>query len=92
MALGNIAYANLDFSEAVRAFDIATSLEPESITNWNNLAYALHAYGCGDQAQAALHCGLKIAPDDSNLHDSRRDLIEKSVDSGQIECPVIQCN
>ncbi|MCK5395370.1 MAG: PA2778 family cysteine peptidase [Gammaproteobacteria bacterium] len=92
LALGNMAFANHKLSEAVKAFDIATRIEPESITSWNNLAYALHAYGCGSQAQMALQCGLKIAPDDSNLLDSKRDLIDTLVDIDQIECPVIQCN
>lgn len=65
-----MAFATHNLAEAVRAFDVAIRLEPESITSWNNFAYALHAYGCGDQAQIALHCGLKIAPDDNNLQDS----------------------
>ncbi len=94
VALGNLAFANHNLAESVTALSIATSLEPELITSWNNLAYALHAYGCADQAQAALQCGLKIAPDDNNLQDSKQELINTPapVDKKQIECPIIRCN
>jgi tetratricopeptide (TPR) repeat protein len=92
MALGNIAYANQNLAEAVRAFKVATSLEPESSASWNNLAYALHAYGCKDQARTALLCGLKIAPADNNLQDSWRELFDTPANNTQPECPVIQCN
>lgn len=92
MALGNIALVNQDLPEAIRAFNIAISLEPDLSSGWNNLAYALRAYGCAAQAQAALSCGLSIAPDDSNLQDSKRDLFDGSVDSSNVECPIIQCD
>lgn len=95
MALGNIAFNNSDWTEAIRAFNRALALEPDSIIAWNNLAYGLHAYGCKTQAQAALQCGLKIKPDDKNLLDSLRELIESKVDgevhSEQSDCPVIRC-
>jgi tetratricopeptide (TPR) repeat protein len=92
MALGNSAFANQNLVEAIRAFSMATSLEPELIASWNNLAYALDAYGCGDAAQKALLCGLKVAPDDNNLNDSMRDLKEEAAGNSQVECPVIQCD
>ena len=92
MTLGNMAFANHDWAEAVNAFDTATILEPESITSWNNLAYALHAHGCGTQAQLALQCGLKIAPADKNLLDSWRDLAGSPVGNDQADCPVIRCH
>lgn len=92
LALGNMAFANEDWSEAIRAFNTASNLEPESVISWNNLAYALHAYGCSTQAQIALKCGLKIAPADKNLQDSWHDIISNPVSSNQANCPIIQCN
>jgi predicted Zn-dependent protease len=87
-----MAFALRNLSEAVRAFSAVTSLEPESITGWNNLAYALHASGCGEQAQIALQCGLKNAPDNTNLQDSRNELINTAVNDTQVNCPAIRCN
>ena len=91
MTLGNMAFENRDWPEAISAFNTATSIEPESITGWNNLAYALHAYGCGLQAQIALQCGLNIKPADKNLQDSLQELIDSPVNSEQSDCPVIRC-
>jgi len=92
MTLGNMAFNNHDWPEAIRAFDTASSIEPESIISWNNLAYALHAYGCGASAQLALQCGLNIEPADKNLQDSKLELINSPVDDNRIDCPVIRCN
>ena len=91
MTLGNIAFTNSRLDEAVRAFLNAASLEPESINSWNNLAYALHAYGCAAQAQQALRCGLNISPDDKNLLDSKRELTDSPAAREQVDCPVIRC-
>jgi tetratricopeptide (TPR) repeat protein len=92
MALGNMAYARHDWPVAMKAFSSAAQLEPKSIDSWNNLAYALHAYGCGNQAQAALQCGLKISPADKNLHDSVQELSNKPVHSERGDCPLVDCN
>ena len=92
MTLGNMAFDNQEWSEAVSAFNTASSLEPDSIASWNNLAYALHAYGCRTQAQAALQCGFKVSPGDKNLQDSWSELIDNSAAKNRAECPVIRCN
>lgn len=92
MALGNQAYATDEFYESVAAFKNTVSLEPGSINGWNNLAYALHACGCGAQAQKSIQCGLKIAPDDINLADSVRELSGNTSDNERAGCPVIRCN
>ena len=92
MTLGNMAFDNQQWSEAVSAFTIASSLEPESIASWNNLAYALHAYGCRTQAKMALQCGFKVSPADKNLQDSWSELIDSSAAHDRAECPVIRCN
>ena len=92
MTLGNMAFANQDWSVAVEAFNTASSLEPDSIISWNNLAYALHADGCRTQAKMALQCGLNVSPTDKNLQDSWHELIDSSVANDRSECPVIRCN
>ena len=92
MALGNMAFAAHDLAGAVSAFSVATRLAPDSIASWNNLAYALHAAGCGEQAQTAIQCGLKVAPDNSNLHDTGNELLNNPVNSRQLDCPLIQFN
>lgn len=91
MALGNMALLSNDWQQAVSAFHTASQIDPESITSWNNLAYALHAYGCAAQAQQALQCALKIAPDDKNLLDSSQELSGRPVAGQQSMCPQIQC-
>ncbi len=92
IALGNLALANQEWSEAIRAFNTALSVESESVFSWNNMAYALHYSGCSAQARAAIKCGLNIAPTDRNLQDSQRDLIENPVSVKQTSCPAIHCN
>ncbi len=92
MTLGNMAFDNQEWAEAISAFRAASRLEPESIVSWNNLAYALHAYGCRTQAKMALQCGFKVSPADKNLQDSWSELIDNSAVKNQAECPVIRCN
>lgn len=92
MALGNAAFARHDWPIAVQAFSTATRLEPKSIDGWNNLAYALHAHGCGKQALASLQCGLKVSPTDKNLHDSTQELSKNPVNKQRSDCPLINCN
>lgn len=92
MTLGNMAFRNKDWSDAITAFSTACSIEPGSIANWNNLAYALHAYGCGTQARTALQCGLNISPTDKNLLDSWQEIAADPEKTGAQKCPVIQCN
>ena len=92
MAVGNQAIVTDNHGEAARAFTVATRLEPESIAGWNNLAYALHASGCGEQAQEALQCGLRYAPDNNNLQDSVEELMKRPLNRGQGECPAIRCD
>jgi tetratricopeptide (TPR) repeat protein len=89
--LGNMAFARHDWPLAVKSFGSAAKLEPKAIASWNNLAYALHAYGCGKQAQLSLQCGLKISPTDKNLHDSVQELSKKPVSKQGSNCPLISC-
>jgi tetratricopeptide (TPR) repeat protein len=91
-ALGNMALLNKDWQQSVTAFQTAVALDRKSITSWNNLAYALHSYGCGEQSKQALQCALKIAPDDENLHDSSRELADRPVAAKRGICPQIHCD
>jgi len=91
-ALGNMALLNRDWHQAATAFHAAVELDPKSIIIWNNLAYALHAYGCGEQSKQALECGLKIAPDDKNLHDSWQELADRAVAAERSMCPQVRCD
>ncbi len=91
LTLGNMAFQNQHWAEAINAFRTATSIEPASPVSWNNLAYALHDAGCETQAQQALRCGLKNAPADANLQDSLHDLMIRPVSSEQVECLNITC-
>ena len=92
ITLGNMNFTEQNWKEAIKAFNTALRLDPESSISWNNLAYALHADGCGTQARMALKCGININPDDTNLQHSWRELIENSTDGEKTHCPVIHCN
>ncbi len=91
LTLGNMAFQKHRWQEAIHAFNAAASIEPTSLASWNNLAYALHDAGCVTQAQQALQCGLKIAPDDKNLEDSLQDLKTRPVNGKQVECLKVVC-
>lgn len=88
---GNLAFAMQDVPVSVHALHEATKLAPEEVTGWNNLAYALDAFGCGDQVKLALSCAQKIAPNDANVQDSARDLLDRPLSPDHSGCPQIQC-
>ena len=77
LALGNRAYIDADWPQAVKAFRRATELEPDNTTAWNNLAYALSADGRKQLALDALQQALTRSPDDPNLLDSRREILQR---------------
>ena len=91
LTLGNMAFQNQRWQEAINAFSVATRLEPASLVSWNNFSYALHDAGCASQAQQAIQCGLKIAPADENLQHSLDDLKSRPAGSEQMECLKIEC-
>ena len=92
MALGNMAYQKQNWRQAINAFSTASSINPELIASWNNLAYALQAYGCGVQAQTALQCGLKLSPTDANLQNSWQELSVNPANNDAAECPLLKCD
>ena len=77
LALGNRAYSDADWTQAVKAFQRAVELEPDNTTAWNNLAYALLADGQKQQALDALQQALDRSPDDANLRDSRQEILQR---------------
>jgi len=91
ITLGNMEYKNHNWSEAVNAFKTALTIEPDVITSWNNLAYALHAYGCQKQAKKSLQCALTIAPKNKNLQASKIDLTKAPINKAPSNCPLIDC-
>ncbi|MDT8282809.1 MAG: bacteriocin/lantibiotic ABC transporter, partial [Gammaproteobacteria bacterium] len=91
MTLGNVVFHNKDWPNAITAFSTACRVQPKSIANWNNLAYALHAYGCDIQARTALQCGLNISPTDKNLLDSWQEITVNPEKTEPLKCPVVQC-
>ncbi len=91
LTLGNAAYAQQDFSNAVNAFTEATRIEPDNTTGWNNLAYALLEMGCPQQARKAVACALLLAPRDSNLQASQAEIRQQAKGQDSPACSVVQC-
>lgn len=91
LMLGNLAFSTQDLPTAVNAFWKSVRLEPSNVAGWNNLAYALEAYGCGDQVKLALSCAQEIAPQEANVQDSARDLLSRPLSPDHSGCPQIQC-
>jgi tetratricopeptide (TPR) repeat protein len=92
LTLGNMAYKAGDSADAVTALLKAAALSPENVIVWNNLAYALQAYGCPEQAQQALQCAYRYSPDDRNLRDSAYEISSMASQSRAVDCPQITCN
>ncbi|HEY9202221.1 MAG TPA: PA2778 family cysteine peptidase [Gammaproteobacteria bacterium] len=91
MLLGNMAYQQNDYPGAVNAFSKVTQLDTYHADGWNNLAYALLADSCSQQAVKALQCGLKIAPDNKNLQDSWQEISQQSDRPERKDCPPVGC-
>lgn len=91
MLMGNSAYQQNDYTQAVSAFKKVTQLDTQQVDGWNNLAYALLADNCPQQAVKALQCGLKIAPDDKNLQHSWQEISQQSDMTERKDCPIVRC-
>lgn len=91
MLLGNLAYQQNDYPQAVGAFSKVTRLDAQQVDGWNNLAYALLADACPQQAIKALQCGLNIAPDNENLQHSWQELRQQADRPGRENCPPVHC-
>jgi tetratricopeptide (TPR) repeat protein len=91
LALGNMAYRLDTLEESVKAFMQAAGIEPDNATIWNNLAYALQAYGCNDEARKAIGCARRLEPDDINIRDSESELQSAPAPAPSRACPAITC-
>ena len=91
LALGNATYQRHQFQESVDAFLNATRLEPANIAVWNNLAYALLANSCPQQANRAIFCALELAPQDTNIQDSQREIGAQRGGRDRSGCPGVEC-
>lgn len=91
IALGNMELEAGNSDAAVLALLSASTLSPQTVMIWNNLAYALHAYGCAEQALQSLQCAYRLSPDDDNIRDSEQEIRSLAVESLAQECPVIRC-
>jgi Flp pilus assembly protein TadD len=92
LTLGNMAYKSGDSANAVTALLKAAALSPANAIVWNNLAYALQAYGCPEHAQQALQCAYQYSPDDRNIRDSEDEISNMAIQSRAADCPQISCN
>jgi len=92
ITLGNMAYKNGDHNEAVSALIQASEVAPETAIVWNNLAYALHAYGCTAQALASIRCARELSPDDKNIRDSEYEIRNMMQQPRVADCPQLRCN
>lgn len=77
LTLGNSAYGEKAWPQAVRAFQQAVKLAPQNSAAWNNLAYALLAEQRDDEALSAITHARTLAPDDTNLLDSEREIRQR---------------
>lgn len=92
ITLGNMEYKAGNNNNAVTALLNASSLSPDTVVIWNNLAYALHTYGCSEQALQSLQCAYRLSPNDENIRDSEQEIRNLAVESQALHCPVISCN
>ncbi|MEP3588167.1 MAG: PA2778 family cysteine peptidase [Marinobacter sp.] len=73
LALGNLAYAQKRFKAAANHLIRATERFPEFAEGWNNLAYALSAAGCSEQATHAMACAANLASERFQVEDFQSD-------------------
>ncbi len=88
---GNALYDQGDVAGAAEAFGHAVARDPRQPAAWNNLAYALLADACPVQAVRAIECALRLAPDDANLQDSRREITRAALGRDRRGCPRPAC-
>ena len=71
---GNALWAQGKQEDARVAFENAVQHEPELAAAWNNLAYAQKAAGDSKKARQSICQALSVAPGDSEIQDSAREL------------------
>ncbi|MGJ8686542.1 MAG: PA2778 family cysteine peptidase [Spongiibacteraceae bacterium] len=74
IALANIAYSRGDYRQSISLNRKVLAQHPDAAAVWNNLAYALLAEQCPQQAKAAIARALTLAPTDSNYQQSAEEI------------------
>ncbi|MYM61867.1 PA2778 family cysteine peptidase [Pseudomaricurvus sp. HS19] len=72
LGLGNIAYSQQQYQEAIGWFQSGRGLQLPQ--HWNNLAYSLQAAGCGDEARRVIGCAVAHFPGNGLLQESATEL------------------
>lgn len=92
VSLANAEYSAGNWPSAIKHLQQEISLRPKNSSAWNNLAYALAANGCQDEAISAIQCAGNLAPQDNNIKHSLVELQQtKASKTGACEkvvCPV----
>ncbi|WP_319921906.1 PA2778 family cysteine peptidase [Marinobacter litoralis] len=73
IAQGNLAYSQKRFDAAANHLRRATERFPKFAEGWNNLAYALSAAGCDQQANQAMACAADLAGDRFSMENFQPD-------------------
>lgn len=90
LALGNALYNQQQFLDSVNTYRQALQIHPENELLWNNYAYALRSVECGEASRAAIHCAVRIKPDDPLLRDSLVELHQQN-EPNALLCDVVNC-
>lgn len=88
--LANALVTDQQIEPAIAAYRQLLQKSPDFAAGWNNYAYALKSAGCHLQAQSAASCARALAPDDTNVADTYREMSELPADS-PATCPALDC-
>jgi tetratricopeptide (TPR) repeat protein len=92
ISLANAEYTVGNWQNAIDYLQKEISLRPDNSTAWNNIAYALSANNCKEQAILAVECALELAPDNENIRHSWLEIQQTTAENTQgcmnISCPV----
>jgi len=90
LALGNALYSQQQYQGSVTTYREALQHHPDNEQLWNNYAYALSSVECGEASRAAIHCAVRIKPNDPLLIDSLYELHQHNVKTALL-CDVVHC-
>jgi tetratricopeptide (TPR) repeat protein len=90
MALANAEYQLGNYEAAYDALLNELSFHANNASAWNNLAYTLLRRACYSEAQEAVQCAQKLAPDDENIQQSLTEVMAKQ-DENTRQCPIPSC-
>ncbi len=88
---GNTAFALGNFQQAEGFFSEYLAANPSSSIVWNNLSYSLAEQGCLNQAKQAIECALSIDPQNQNILESKKDILNYSNNETKKTCRTISC-